>query len=109
MNFTNTKPYLPNTDNISLNTMKGLKAKLKAKRLARNDGNPMPSPMPEARKDGNPMPSPMPVEKRGGKIVPPKQNKTQERGRSRLANHCCTGPLGSRSNPPLAAKTMWSQ
>ena len=25
MNFTNTKPYLPNTDNISLNTGKGLK------------------------------------------------------------------------------------
>ena len=43
--------------------MESSKAKLKAKRLARNDGNPMPSPMPEARKDGNPMPSPMPMEK----------------------------------------------
>ena len=134
MNFTNTKPYLPNTDNISLNTGKGLKvgkeiekvrkegevtkgegakgegtkgegkgkrrkisykrsneavkrrlesskAKLKAKRLARNDGNPMPSPMPEARKDGNPMPSPMPVEKRGGKILPPKQKQNAGKGK----------------------------
>ena len=89
--------------------MESSKAKLKAKRLAGNDGNPMPSPWPEARKDGNPMPSPMPVEKRGGKILPPKQKQNAAKGKVRPANHCCAGPLGSRSDPPLAAKTMWSQ
>ena len=61
--------------------MESSKAKLKAKRLARNDGNPMPSPMPEARKDGNPMPSPMPMEKRGGKKLPPKQKQNAGKGK----------------------------
>ena len=85
------------------------KAKLKAKRLARNDGNPMPSLMPEAKKDGNPMPSPMPMKKAVARNCRQNKNKTQERGRSRPANHCCAEPLGSHSDPPLAAKTMWSQ
>ena len=47
--------------------LKSSKAKLKAKRLARNDGNPMPSPMP--------------MEKRGGKKLPPKQKQNAGKGK----------------------------
>ena len=86
----------------------------------------MPSPMPEARKDGNPMPSPMPMEKRGGKKLPPKQKQNAGKGKVKASKPLLRRTFSvtqrldmrarivvynvyQRSDPPLAAKTMWSQ